>query len=734
MIPRFEFQNRVGARSAASPYFREDVGDAGGTRPDRVIGGWLALFLLFLCPLANAADIIQTDICIYGGTAGGVAAAVQAARMGKTVVVAESSSHLGGLTSGGLGATDIGNKAAIGGVAREFYHRVAQHYAHPDAWRLESREAYFQKRSGQSSLTDLSSADATMWTFEPHVARNLLFAMLNEAKVPVYFEQRLASVKKQGEAITEIVIENGRIFRARMFIDATYEADLMAKAGVSFTVGREANAQYGETLNGVRAETPHHQFTVPVDPYVKPGDPDSGLLPFIQAGDGGKPGDGDRCVQAYNFRLCYTTNRANRLPHFKPKGYAPVRYELLARYLEALVANGQKPILDKFWNPIWMPNGKTDINNNGGFSTDFIGANYDYPNADYATRAKIWKAHEDYIQGFVYFLATSPRVPEHLRREMQEWGPAADEFLETGGWPCQMYVREARRMVSDYVMTEHNCRGTVAAEDAVGLGAYGMDSHNCQRIVKNGRAENEGDVQVHGFTPYPIAYRSIVPKASECGNLLVPICLSATHISYGSIRMEPVFMILGQSAATAAAFALDAKVSVQKVDYTKLRDRLLADKQVLAWQGPKQVLRPVPAQRLAGVVVDDRQARKTGTWSETMNQASTRSGVGYLHDGNADKGTSSITFTPELPTAGDYEVILFFPRHPNRARNTPVTVTIQGGESKTTTVNERGEAGAGSASLGVHKLPKGTLTSVIISNHETDGYVVADAVQFLPVK
>ena len=297
-------------------------------------------------------------------------------------------------------------------------------------------------------------------------------------------------------------------------------------------------------------------------------------------------------MQAYNFRLCYTKIPTNRLPHAKPEQYDPAKYELLARYLEALVAAGRKPQLSEFWNPIWMPNGKTDINNNGGFSTDFIGANYNYPNGDYATRAKIWQAHTDYIRGFIYFIATSPRVPENMQREMQEWGPAKDEFVATGGWPHQLYVREARRMVSDYVMTEHNCRGTVTAEDPVSLAAYTMDSHNCQRLMKNGHAENEGDVQVGGFPPYPISYRSMVPKASECENLLVPICLSATHIAYGSIRMEPVFMILGESAATAAALALDQRVSVQKLDYERLRTRLLADKQVLQWTSPQKARQP----------------------------------------------------------------------------------------------------------------------------------------------
>jgi hypothetical protein len=381
-------------------------------------------------------------------------------------------------------------------------------------------------------------------------------------------------------------MENGKVFRARMFIDATYEGDLMAKSGVSYVVGRESNAQYGETLNGIRGQTPKHQFIVAVDPYKKPGDASSGLLPLIQPIPPGVPGAGDKSVQAYNFRLCYTRNPRNRRPNVPPPNYDPARYEVLARYIEALVAAGKQPVLDQFWNPIWMPNGKTDINNNGGFSTDFIGESYDYPEATYARRAAIWKAHQDYMLGFIYFLASSPRVPENMRTEMRSWGPAKDEFPDTGGWPHQMYVREARRMISDYVMTEANCRGKVRAEDPAGLAAYTMDSHNCQRLAVGGKVENEGDVQVGGFPPYPISYRAIVPKTGECENLAVPVCLSATHIAYGSIRMEPVFMILGQTAATAAVLALDDGCPLQKVDYARLNARLLKDSQVLEWKIP----------------------------------------------------------------------------------------------------------------------------------------------------
>jgi hypothetical protein len=575
------------------------------------------LCLLLCRPAPLQAELIETDVCVFGATSSGIAAAVQAARMGKSVVIAEPGAFLGGLTTGGLGATDIGNKAAIGGIAREFYGRVARHYARDSAWKFETRAEYFAKRgSGQSKASDLTSANATMWTFEPHVAEQILQEMLQEAKVPIYFGQRLEFVRKDGARLTEIVVENANIYRAKMFIDATYEGDLLAKADVSFHVGRESNREYGETLNGLRAETPKHQFLVAVDPYVKPGDTNSGLLPFIQeprrrktAGSarpteaeqleaseypdqGGKsksdaasdrPGDGDHRVQAYNYRLCFTTNAANRLPLEPPLNYDPAKFELLARYLEALVAAGKRPKLDDFWHPIWLPNQKTDINNNGGFSTDFIGANWQYPEAIYETRERLAREHEDYTRGFLTFLATSPRVPANIRDEMKRWGPCADEFQTTGGWPNQLYVREARRMISDYVMTESHCRGQQRAEDAVALAAYNMDSHNVQRRVRNGRVENEGDVQVPPMSPYPISYRAIVPKRSEAENLLVPVCLSASHIAYGSIRMEPVFMILGQSAATAACLAIDDNIRAQKVDYAKLRARLLADKQILHW-------------------------------------------------------------------------------------------------------------------------------------------------------
>ncbi len=514
---------------------------------------WL-LIIGMVMPAAAVPIEREVDLCVYGGTACGVIAAVQAAAMGRRALLIEPGRHLGGMTTGGLGATDIGNKAAIGGLSREFYRGLGRHYGMTEAWK-----------------------------FEPHAAAEVLQEMLKRPGIEVVYGQSLKSVARSAGLIREIKAEDGSLFRAKVFIDATYEGDLMAKAGVSHTVGREANSAYQETLDGIRGETPHHQFLAAVDPYVRPGDPASGFLRFIQAGDGGRPGEGDRRVQAYNFRLCFTTNPANRLSLPRPEHYDPADYEILARYIEALTRAGKKPRLDQLWNPIWMPNGKTDINNNGPFSTDFIGENYGYPEADEAARARIRTRHLEYTQGFCYFLANDPRVPFELREEMKRFGPCKDEFQDTGGWPSQIYVREARRMVTDYVMTERHCRGELVAPDPVGLAAYNMDSHNCQRIVQGGFVRNEGDVQVPPMKPYGISYRSIVPRQRECENLLVPVCLAATHIAYGSIRMEPVFMILGQSAATAACLAMEHGRAVQDVDYSGLRDRLLRDRQVLAW-------------------------------------------------------------------------------------------------------------------------------------------------------
>lgn len=501
------------------------------------------------------ATVTTADLVVYGQTSAGVIAAVQAKRMGKTVVLVGPDKHLGGLSSGGLGSTDIGNKQAIGGLSREFYQRIGKHYG-----------------------------KAETWTFEPHVAEKVFEDFVAEYKIEVHRDQWLNRAPGKGVAmkdgcIVSITMLSGKTYRGKMFIDATYEGDLMAAAGVSYTIGREANSQYGETLSGVATKyAKHHQFAKPVDPYVKAGDPTSGLLPGVMKGGPGKEGSADKRIQAYCFRMCLTNVPANRVPLPKPKGYDPMRYELLLRTVLARA----NPYGDMYFMTSAMPNGKTDSNNKGPFSTDNIGMNYDYPEGSYATRKRIIEEHETYQKGFIWFLANDPRVPEKLRAKVAQWGLPKDEFKDNGHWSHQLYIREARRMVGAYVMTQLNCQGKTKIDNSIGMGAYTMDSHHTQRYVDaSGHVRNEGDVEVGGFGPYPIAYGSIVAKKSECKNLLVPVCLSATHMAFGSIRMEPVFMVLGQSAATAGAMAIDEGVAVQDLDYSKLRAQLLKNKQVL---------------------------------------------------------------------------------------------------------------------------------------------------------
>ncbi|MFH1922924.1 MAG: FAD-dependent oxidoreductase [Planctomycetota bacterium] len=689
----------------------------------RAIRGMCPVLCLLLAA-TSSADVVPPepgepfDVVIYGGTSAGVAAAVQAARMGKSVVVVSPDEHLGGLSSGGLGWTDSGRKEVIGGIAREFYQRIKQHYDRPQAWIHQKPEEYERYRP----------SDDAMWVFEPHVAEATFERLIAEHKVRVDRGQwldRSGGVKRDGARVESITTLGGRTYRGRMFIDATYEGDLMAAGGVSYAVGRESNAQYGETLNGVQTKNAvHHQFLQPVDPYVVPGDPSSGLLPRISAGPPGEEGSGDHCVQAYCFRMCLTTAPENRLPFPKPPGYDPLEYELLARCLQT----GWDGVFRKF-DP--APNWKTDTNNHGPFSTDNIGMNYDYPEASYERRREIIREHELYQKGLMYFLANDPRVPEKIHQEMSRWGLAKDEFAKSGNWPHQIYVREARRMVSRFVMTERHLRCLEPTPEPIGMGSYNMDSHHVERYVDaDGTARNEGDVEISPGGPYPVSYRAITPKASECANLLVPVCLSASHIAYGSIRMEPVFMILGQSAATAACQAIDQRVAVQEIDPGALRERLLADKQALEWTGPRRQPGISPAS-LSGIVIDDQEAELTGPWASSSSVGGFVH-VAYRHDGNEAKGKLRAVFRPTLPKAGRYEVRVAFTPNPNRATNVPVTIVSADGAVKIT-VNQRKPLEDGPfLSLGQHPFAAGDQGCVIISNEGTDGYVVIDAVQFIP--
>ncbi len=534
-------------------------------------------WLVWLLTAVSLPAAETYDLVVYGGTSGGVVAAVQAARMGKSTIIVCPEKHLGGLSAGGLGWTDTGNKAVIGGLSREFYHRVWRLYDKPDAWRWQSRAEYGNRGQGTKAI---DGTQRTMWIFEPHVAEQVFEDLVTEAKVPVRRDEwldRENGVKKDGTRIESITTLAGNTYRGRMFIDATYEGDLMAAAGVKFHVGRESTRTYGEQWAGVQKDARHHghNFMKPVDPYVVPGDPQSGLLPRISPDPPGDNGQGDHRLQAYCFRMCLTQVPENRVPFPKPEGYDPRQYELALRVFDT----GWRQQFRKF-DP--LPNLKTDTNNHGPFSTDNIGRNYDYPEASYARRRQIIAEHETYQKGLMYFLANDPRVPDDVREPMSRWGLAKDEFTDNGHWPHQIYVREARRMVGRYVMTEHDCLARRRTPEPVGMGSYTMDSHHVQRYVTpDGHVQNEGDIGVRAPRPYQISYGSLTPKAEQCSNLLVSVCVSSSHIAYGSIRMEPVFMILGQSAATAAMQALESDVPVQKIDYRELRRRLLDDGQVL---------------------------------------------------------------------------------------------------------------------------------------------------------
>jgi len=527
---------------------------------------------------APPPKLIECDLVIYGGTSGGVAAALQAARMGKYTILLEPGRHLGGMSSGGLSYTDMGDPRAVGGIAREFYRRVGAKYGKPEETHLE-----------------------------PHVAENVFGEMIGEAKTEVYYDKRIKGVKKNGARIVEIGMDDGTAYRAKMFIDATYEGDLLAKAGVTYTLLREGNAKYGETLNGVQLFPrflPELHWGVPgangrrednkgiwdrdipFDPYVTKGDPKSGLLPLVQPGEIGCIGGPAPGIMSYCYRLIMTANPANRIPLTEPAGYDPKQYELVARFAEACVAAGDDVDLRWFSQHSFLINDKVDFNS-ATFGTNLAGGSIDWPEASWQERAKIAKRHELHARGLFYFISTDPRIPAKARNEMKRYGLCKDEFPETQGWPHQLYVREARRMVSDFVMTEHHLGSREIAPNSIALGSYGIDIHEIRRLAYLGFVIREGKVGVPKMGvphPYPIAYGAIVPKKSECDNLLVSFALSASHVGFASIRMEPVFMELSQAAATAACQAIDAKVAVQDVDYAKLRARLLADKQILDWE------------------------------------------------------------------------------------------------------------------------------------------------------
>lgn len=653
------------------------------------------ILLAIICPVtgikAQSSLYKNYDICIYGGTSSGVIAAYTAARSGKSVLLIEPGKNLGGMSTGGLGLTDIGNKYAISGLALDFYRRIGKHYGK------------FEQ-----------------WIFEPHVAENLFNEYIKKTKVPVLYENRITGVEKKGTLITAITLENpakkkvGTV-KAKVFIDCSYEGDLMAKAGVSYTVGREANSTYNETFNGVQLMN-GHQLPDGIDPYKVKGDPSSGLLWGITSEKLIDKGSGDKKVQAYNFRICLTNNPANMIPITEPEDYVPERYELLIRQMEK---RNWKSLQDVF---IWsgMPNQKTDINNRNGFSTDMIGMNWEYPDADYNKREQIWKAHIAYTKGLLYFVGHDARIPEHIRKEISQWGYPKDEYTSNGNWSHQLYIREARRMLGTLVMTQHHCQGKEIVSDGIGMAAYTMDSHNCDRLVVNGIVKNEGNVEEGGFGPYPISYRAIIPKESEASNLIVPVCLSATHIAYGSIRMEPVFMVLGQSSAMAAVQAIDRNLSVQKIDVSRLQQQLKSD--------------PLADGSTPDILIDNNNTDKVQVKGNWTVQKKGGYGPDYFEALEGPDTTRSVRYNPGLATNGIYDVYAYYPKAGSSDIETVVKIFDGKGYKtiliKSADVKVLGQTSGEWVSLGKYSFSGNNRPYIEIKSNGTK--TVADAVLLVP--
>ncbi|WP_026210428.1 FAD-dependent oxidoreductase [Flexithrix dorotheae] len=636
------------------------------------------------------------DLIVYGGTSSGVIAAYTGSMEGLKVLLVEPGKHLGGLSASGLGETDIGNKYTVTGLSRDFYRRLGKHYGSFEAWR-----------------------------FEPHVAEKVFNDFIKEAKVELLYDHRLNDLQKEGTEIITISLENSlnpesalKTFSARVFIDASYEGDLMAKAGVSYHIGREGNAKYGEQLNGVVELVKTNQIPDGIDPYIISGDSTSGLIWGVSDERMGNTGVADKKLQAYNYRLCLTTDTTNMIPFSKPNNYDPEKYELLRRIIKKREeAKWVQRIFQLYLRVMPIPNQKTDINNKGGFSTDMIGENWDYPEASYERRKEIEQEHRAYIEGLLYFLANDPEIPQHIKGQMREHGWPKDEFQDNGGFPHQIYVREARRMVGDFVMTEDHVRGKKPIEDTIAMGAYNLDSHHSGRYVVNGMVKNEGEFQV-SVNPYPISFKTLVPKANECSNLLVSACISSSHVAYGSIRMEPVFMMLGQAGGVAAIEMVTKGKSAQELEGNDI-ERIIKSNPLVNNTFPEITLNN-----------EDTGNETVGNWEISSKKYTDHYLLNYwVTSGNQDKVAKAILNT-KVPQKGAYEVFFYVTGVgrsdiKKRAANVPVTIT-NGTETREFFIDMSSNQ-ENWVSLGNYNFEKGKV-SMTIDASGIEEEVIADAV------
>ncbi|RBP45055.1 FAD dependent oxidoreductase [Roseimicrobium gellanilyticum] len=661
----------------------------------------------------------ESDVIVYGSTPGGFCAAIAAAREGSSVILLEPTDHVGGVNTGGLSFSDS-NQTVRSTVMGLF-----------DEWHLRVEKDYQQR--GVTLPYQVSVKDSAKWTYEPHVAARVTKQMLDEAGVKVLTKRVLKSVTKDGARIKQLATTDGD-FAAKVYVDATYEGDLMAQAGVSWTIGREGRKEYNESFAG--KQYPKAKMAISgLDASGRP-------LPLVTTTDAGAEDEGDKNVMVYSFRLCLTKDPANRVPFPKPANYDPARFEVVRRYY----LQERRPHL--LWDLYPLPGNKVDANNGIGkqFSMGLVGACNGWSEADEEGRAKIWEAHKQYTLELYHFLTTDAAVPEHLRRELAEYGLSKDEFANYGHWSPQLYVREGRRMKGMYVVSQKDIMDEPAKEDPIVVSSFPIDSHDCQRVATADGVVNEGTIfpvrmagRRNGF-PYHIPYRAILPKAEECDNLLVPVALSCTHVAISSIRVEPTWMILGQSAGIAASMSAKQGAPVQRLEYPALRERLLAQKQVLALP----VLPPLPPEpkgavsidpkSLPGIVLDDERAELKGEWGRTAN-FKPHIGTGYLHDDRRADGNSVAIFRFKAPESGRYEVRMAYSPHETRAAKVPVT--IQSGEHKVEIFVDQTKplpSGEAFRSVGSVQLDRDVETVIQISNKGTEGFVIMDALQLLKQK
>ncbi len=668
-----------------------------------------SLVLLF----SSSALALETDLVIYGGTPAGLSAGIVAAREGASVVIIEPTKWIGGMVTGGLCRSDVGKEQTIGGFPREFFTRAAA-----------------------------AKPDTTMWYAEPSVNMATFQAMLKEAGVKVITGQALKRITKDGARITSLTTTDGTTYSGKMFIDASYEGDLMAAAKVSYIVGRESRAQYGEPLAGyhpmeirprtvevMESDCPSIGGTGPAYVHGTPasisglgsdGKPLFGVYPAPKL----QPGDADHRTQSYNFRICVTQRPDIFVPFPKPANYDASRYELLLRLIQTFP--GVR--FGRLFHIGSTSHGKYDLNAQGLFSTDYPGANFDYPDGDATTRARIWQDHIDFTQGMFWFLGHDERVPQSLREQALSWGLCKDEFADNDHWPYALYIREGRRMIGEYVMVQKDLQTDIFKDDSIAMGSFLIDCHIVQRILAgDGTVRDEGSFQDTPALPYQIAYRSLTPKRAECENLLVPFCLSASHIAYCSIRMEPVYMALGHASALAAVQAMRANQSVQAIDVKALREKLLAQQAVL--ELPELANMPRSA-KLPGIVMDDQQAEKIGHWTGSTH-GNPVDGAS-VHDANGEKGGLSITYRLTVPKSGRYEVRVSYAPAPNRASNVPVSVQHAKG-TETIIVNQKKAPPIDGLflKLGEFDFDAAKPAVITIRNGDTNGIVGADAVQLL---